>query len=62
MDIVRIWQYLAEIQLFENPESDDAKKSKYWENHLQSCSNENLSITNITNHKLRFDVLTVEIY
>ncbi len=26
---VMIGQYLAEIQLFEN-----AKKSKYWENHL----------------------------
>ncbi len=23
------WQYLAEIQLFENLESDGAKKSKY---------------------------------
>ncbi len=27
-------QYLAEIQLFENLESDDAKISKYWENHI----------------------------
>ncbi len=27
---VRIWQYLAEI--FENLESEGAKKSKYWEN------------------------------
>ncbi len=25
-------QYLAEIQLFENLESEGAKKSKYWEN------------------------------
>ncbi len=25
---------LAEIQLFENLESEGAKKSKYWENHL----------------------------
>ncbi len=31
---VRIGQYLAEIQLFENLESEGAKKSKYWENHL----------------------------
>ncbi len=31
---VMIGQYLAEIQLFENLESEDAKKSKYWENHL----------------------------
>ncbi len=30
---VRIGQYLAEIQLFENLESEGAKKSKYWENH-----------------------------
>ncbi len=31
---VMIWQYLAEIQLFVNLESEGAKKSKYWENHL----------------------------
>ncbi len=31
---VRIGQYLSEIQLFENVESECAKKSKYWENHL----------------------------
>ncbi len=31
---VMIGQYLAEIQLFENLESEDAKKSKYGENHL----------------------------
>ncbi len=31
---VRIGQYLAEIQLFENLESEGANKSKYWENHL----------------------------
>ncbi len=31
---VRIEQYLSEIQLFENLESEGAKKSKYWENHL----------------------------
>ncbi len=29
-----IGQYLAEIQLFENLESEGAKKSTYWENHL----------------------------
>ncbi len=27
-------QYLDEIQLFENLESEGAKKSKYWENHI----------------------------
>ncbi len=31
---VRIGQKLAEIQLLENLESEGAKKSKYWENHL----------------------------
>ncbi len=31
---VRIGPYLAEIQLFENLESEGAKKSKYWENRL----------------------------
>ncbi len=31
---VMIGQYLSEIQLFENLESEGAKKSKYWENHL----------------------------
>ncbi len=32
--VVMIGQYLAEIQLFENLESEGAKKSKYWENVL----------------------------
>ncbi len=27
-------QYLAEIPIFENLESDVAKKSKYWENRF----------------------------
>ncbi len=31
---VRIGQYLAEMQLFENLESERAKKSKYWENRF----------------------------
>ncbi len=31
---VMIGQDLSEIQLFENLESEGAKKSKYWENHL----------------------------
>ncbi len=38
-----IGQYLAEIQLFENLESEDAKKCTYWENHLWSCTNEVLN-------------------
>ncbi len=37
---VRIGQYLAEIQLFENLESEDAKKSEYWENVNEVLSNE----------------------
>ncbi len=33
---IDVWfgQYLAEIQLLVNLESEDAKKSKYWENHF----------------------------
>ncbi len=31
---VMIVEYLAEMQLFENLESEGAKKSKYWENLL----------------------------
>ncbi len=31
---VRIRQYLAERQLFENMEFEGAKKSKYWENRF----------------------------
>ncbi len=33
---IDVWfgQYLSEIQLLENLESEDAKKYKYWENHL----------------------------
>ncbi len=36
-------KYLAKTQLFENLESEGAKKSEYWENHLYSCPNEVLS-------------------
>ncbi len=35
---VMIGQYFAEIQLFENLESEGTKKSKYWENHLLKLS------------------------
>ncbi len=35
-----LWQYLAEMQLYENLESEGAKKSKHWENR---CPNEVLS-------------------
>ncbi len=40
---VRIGQYLAEMQLFENLGSEGAKKSKYWENRLYNCPKEVLS-------------------
>ncbi len=32
-------QYLAKIQLFENLESEGAKKTTYLENHLKGCPN-----------------------
>ncbi len=55
-----IGQYLAEIQLFENLESEGAKKSKYWENRLESYPNEVLSNAyNITNQKLSYNIFTV---
>ncbi len=34
---------LLRYNYFENLESEGAKKSKYWENRLQSCPNEVLS-------------------
>ncbi len=35
VQFVRIGKYLAEIQLLENLESEDAeKKKRYWENHF----------------------------
>ncbi len=55
---VRIVQYAAEIQLFENMESEGAKKSKFWENSLYSCQIKFLSM-HITNKKLSFDIFTV---
>ncbi len=48
---VRIWQYLAEIQLFENLESEGAKKSKYWENIGEQCM--------LLIKYLSFDIFTV---
>ncbi len=40
---VKTGSYLAEMQLFENLESEGAKKSKYWQKRLKSCPNEVLS-------------------
>ncbi len=53
-----IWQYLAEIQLFEYLESEDAKKSKYWENCFKFVKMKFLAM-HITNSKLSFDIFTV---
>ncbi len=40
---VRIGQYLAEIQLFENRESEGAKKRKIEKITFKNCSNEVVS-------------------
>ncbi len=53
--MVCIWQYLAEIQLFVNLESEGAKKSKYWENRIHM----KFLAMHITNQKLSFDTFTV---
>ncbi len=44
--------------IFVNLESDGAKKSKYWENHLKSRSNEVLSNV-FNNQKLSFNIFMV---
>ncbi len=54
----RIGQYLAEIQLFENLESEGAKKSKYWENHFKLVQIKFLAM-HITNQKWSFDIFKV---
>ncbi len=55
---VRIGQYLAEIQLFENLESEDAKK-----NNIEKIAFKVVQIKylakHITNQKLRFYIFTV---
>ncbi len=48
-----IGQYLAEIQLFEYLESEDAKKSKYWENCFKFVKIKFLAM-HITNQKWSF--------
>ncbi len=55
---VRIWQNLAEIQLFENLESEGAKNSKYWENRLKVVQMKFLAI-HITKQKSCFDIFMV---
>ncbi len=53
-----IGQYLAEIQLFENVESEGAKKSKYCEIIFKVVQMKFLAM-HITNQKLSFDIFTV---
>ncbi len=53
-----IGQYLAEIQLFENLESEGAKKSKYCEITFKVVQMKFLAM-HITNQKLSFDIFTV---
>ncbi len=55
---VRIQQYLAEIQLFENLESEGAKKSKY-EMKFQLKFQMKFLAMHITNQKLSFDIFWV---
>ncbi len=55
---VRIRQYLAEIQLFENLESEGAKKSKYWEIAFKVVQIKFLTI-HITNQKFSFNIFRV---
>ncbi len=54
---VMIGQYLAEIQLFENLESEGAKKSKYWEN--RPVVQMKFLAIHITNQKWSFDIFMV---
>ncbi len=51
--------YLAEIQLFENLESEGAKKSKYWENRLFKVDQMKFLAIHFTNQKLSFYIFTL---
>ncbi len=57
---VRIGQYLAKMQLFENLESEDAKKKK---KHIEKIAFKVVQIKflimHITNQKLHFGIFTV---
>ncbi len=55
MWFVMIGQYLAEIQLFENLESEIEKKSTYWENQVVQIKFLAMHIT----IQLSFDIFTV---
>ncbi len=56
---VQIGQYLAEIQQFENMESEGAKKSKYWHKIAFKVVQMKFIAIHITNQKLSFDIFTV---
>ncbi len=53
-----IGQCLADIQLFENLESEGAKKSKFLENRLKIVQMKFLAM-HITNQQFSFDIFTV---
>ncbi len=55
---VRIGQYLAEIQLFENLESEGAKKLNIKKIAFKAVQMKSLAM-HITNQKLSFDIFTV---
>ncbi len=54
-----IGQYLAEIQLFQNLESEGAKKSKYIEKIFFKVVQIKFLAMHITNQKLSFDIFAV---
>ncbi len=56
---VRIGQYLAEIQLFENLESEGAKKNLHFEKITFKVVRTKFLAMHITNQKLSFDIVTV---
>ncbi len=56
---VMIGQYLAEIQLWENLESEGAKKIWNIEKIIFKVVQINFIAMHITNHKLSFDIFTV---
>ncbi len=59
MCVVRIGQYLAEMQLFENLESEGAKQNRNNEKIAFKVVQIKFLAMHITNQKLRFDVFTV---
>ncbi len=54
-----IGQYLAEMQLFENLESEEAKKNRNIEKIIFKVVQMKFLAMHITNQKLSFDVFTL---